>query len=36
MSTCDGAFNAADDFQVTLTGVTTVTYNATDDLFHLA
>ena len=32
----DGAFNAADDFQVTLTGVTTVTYNATDDLFHLA
>ena len=32
----DGAFNAADDFQITLAGVTTVTYNATDDLFHLA
>jgi len=32
----DGSFNAADDFQVALTGVTTVTYNAADDLFHLA
>ena len=27
----DGSFNAADDFQISLTGVTAVTYNATDD-----
>jgi Ca2+-binding RTX toxin-like protein len=31
-----GMFNAASDFQITLTGVNSVTYNATDDLFHLA
>jgi Ca2+-binding RTX toxin-like protein len=29
-------FGATDAFQMTLNGVTTVTYNATDDLFHLS
>jgi Ca2+-binding RTX toxin-like protein len=29
-------FDAANDFQITLNGVTSVTYNAADDLFHLA
>ena len=29
-------FNALNDFQLQLTGVTTVTYNASDDQFHLA
>ena len=32
----DGAFNAADDFSITLTGLTTVTYNAAGDFFVLA
>ena len=27
---------AVADFSITLTGVSTVSYNATDDLFHLA
>jgi len=29
-------FNALNDFQIQLTGVTTVTYNSADDQFHLA
>jgi hypothetical protein len=32
----DGAFNAADDFAITLTGVAAVTYNATNDYFVLS
>lgn len=32
----DGVFNAADDFQVTLTGVAAVTYNAASDFFVLS
>jgi Ca2+-binding RTX toxin-like protein len=32
----DGSFNPADDFQISLGGVTAATYNVTDDLFHLA
>jgi hypothetical protein len=32
----DGAFNAADDFAITLAGVAAVTYNATNDYFVLS
>jgi glucose/arabinose dehydrogenase/Ca2+-binding RTX toxin-like protein len=32
----DGTFTAASDFQIALAGVSTVTYQAGDDLFHLA
>lgn len=32
----DGAFNAADDLSITLTGVATVTYNAANDYFVVA
>ena len=32
----DGAFTAADDLQITLAGVTTVTYNAANDYFVVA
>jgi Ca2+-binding RTX toxin-like protein len=32
----DGVFNPASDFQIQLTGVTTVTYNAAGDYFSLA
>jgi len=32
----DGSIVDEDDFQIALTGVTTVSYNATDDLFHLS
>lgn len=32
----NGAFDPANDFQLQLAGITTVTYNATDDLFQLS
>lgn len=32
----DGAFNAADDFQIQLTGVNSVNYNAASDFFSIA
>jgi uncharacterized delta-60 repeat protein len=32
----DGTFNALQDFQITVTGVTSVTFQAADGLFHLA